>query len=83
MPRFPTDYSRTIIYVIKCKDDNITEEYIGSTTDFIKRKCCHKGACNNEKNKDYNLNYINTHLFLMGLACYILFFRTIWSSGPG
>jgi len=54
MPRIKTDYSKTIIYVIKCKDDNITEEYIGSTTDFIKRKCAHKSSCNNEKNKHYN-----------------------------
>jgi hypothetical protein len=54
MPRTKTDYSRTIIYVIKCKDDNITEEYIGSTTQFNERKCHHKSACNNEKLKSYN-----------------------------
>lgn len=54
MPRLPTNYSRTIIYVIKCKDDNITEEYVGSTTDFIKRKCNHKSSCNNEKDNNYN-----------------------------
>jgi len=54
MPRTKTDYSRTVIYVIKCKDDNITEEYVGSTTDFIERKCSHKTACNNEKSKKYN-----------------------------
>jgi hypothetical protein len=50
-----TDYSKTIIYVIKCLDDNITEEYVGSTTDFINRKNQHKFSCNNENNKDYNL----------------------------
>jgi len=54
MPRLSTDYSKTVIYVIKCKNDNITEEYIGSTTDFIKRKYNHKTACNNENNKDHN-----------------------------
>jgi hypothetical protein len=54
MPKLPTDYSRIVIYVIKCLDDNITEEYIGSTTDFIKRKNNHKTSCNNEKSKDYN-----------------------------
>jgi len=54
MPRTKTDYSRTVIYVIKCKDDNITEEYVGSTTDFIERKYSHKTACNNEKSKHYN-----------------------------
>jgi len=54
MPKLPIDYSKTVIYCIKCKDDNITEEYIGSTTDFIKRKYQHKTSCNNEKSKEYN-----------------------------
>jgi len=54
MPKKVIDYSNTIIYVIKCKDDNITEEYIGSTTNFKQRKNNHKSSCNNEKNKDYN-----------------------------
>jgi hypothetical protein len=52
MPRLPVNYSKTIIYVIKCKDDNITEEYVGSTINFIERKSHHKKRCNNEK---YNL----------------------------
>ena len=55
MPRIKTDYSKTIIYVIKCKDDNITEEYIGSTTNFIDRKCSHKTCCNNAKSHSYSL----------------------------
>lgn len=54
MPRTPINYQNTIIYVIKCKDDNITEEYIGSTTNFNERKCQHKTTCNNEKDKSYN-----------------------------
>lgn len=54
MPRKATDYSKTVIYVIKCKDDNITEEYIGSTTDFTKRKYQHKSNCYYEKGKSYN-----------------------------
>ena len=56
MPRLPTDYSRTVIYIIKCKDDNITEEYIGSTTNFRERKNSHKSRCCNEKSNKYNLN---------------------------
>ena len=55
MPKLPTDYSKTVIYIIKCKDNNITEEYIGSTTNFKIRKANHKNACNNEKDKCYNL----------------------------
>ena len=54
MPRLPTDYSKTVIYVLKCKDDNVTEEYIGSTTDFTKRKNQHKSDCNNENRRCYN-----------------------------
>jgi hypothetical protein len=49
-----TDYSKTIIYVIKCRDDNITEEYIGSTTNFRSRKNQHKSCCNNENDKHHN-----------------------------
>jgi len=49
-----TDYSKTVIYVIKCRDDNITEEYVGSTTNFRSRKWEHKSCCNNEKSKQYN-----------------------------
>ena len=51
------DYSKGIIYKLCCKDPLITEIYIGSTTNFIKRKHRHKWNCNNntEKNKKYNL----------------------------
>jgi len=41
MPRLPIDYSRTVIYRISCNElpDFI---YIGSTTNFVKRKNTHK-----------------------------------------
>jgi hypothetical protein len=35
---------------------NITDVYIGSTTDFTRRKYGHKSDCNNEKLKRYNYN---------------------------
>ena len=50
------NYQNTVIYKIYCKDESITDIYIGSTTNFIKRRSSHKTTCNNEKNKDYNLN---------------------------
>ena len=53
MPKTPCDYSRTVIYKIQ-HIDNDTLLYIGSTTDFTKRKCAHKNTCNNEKSKKYN-----------------------------
>ncbi len=39
------NYSKTIIYKIVCKDLNITEGYVGHTTNFIKRKNKHKNNC--------------------------------------
>jgi len=50
------DYSKSIIYKLCCKNPNITEIYVGSTTNFIKRKYKHKSDCNNnsETNKKYN-----------------------------
>ena len=47
MPKKIIDYSKTIIYKIVCNDLNITDLYIGHTTNFIKRKATHKSNCNN------------------------------------
>ena len=55
MPRTPTDYSKTIIYKFVCDDLNVNQCYVGHTINMTKRKCCHKSACNNEKNKAHNL----------------------------
>ena len=60
MPRTKTDYSNTIIYKIVCNDLNITDCYVGHTTNFRHRKSQHKCTCNNEKNKDYNLKIYKT-----------------------
>lgn len=46
MPVNKIDYSKTIIYRIVCKDTNITDCYVGSTTNFIHRKRQHKKNCN-------------------------------------
>ena len=50
------DYSKSIIYKLCCKDPSITDIYIGSTTNFIERKCSHKNCCINKKSKKYNMN---------------------------
>ena len=50
------DYSQTIIYKICCKDPNITDIYIGHTTNFIQRKHNHKTNCCNNVSKNHNLN---------------------------
>ena len=55
MPRIPIDYSKTIIYKIVCCDENITDVYVGSTTDYKSKKNQHKSNCYNEKSHCYNL----------------------------
>lgn len=54
MPRLPINYSNTIIYKLVCNDVEITDIYVGHTTDFTNRKRGHKAACNNENTKKYN-----------------------------
>jgi len=46
MPKIAIDYSKTIIYQIRCLDKNITDIYIGHTTDFTQRQSKHKSKCN-------------------------------------
>jgi predicted GIY-YIG superfamily endonuclease len=47
-------YDNSVIYMIKCKDENIKDCYVGSTTNFKKRKRQHKCSCNNPNDKGYN-----------------------------
>lgn len=54
MPKTPVDYQKTVIYKIVCNDLAVTYTYVGMTTDFIKRKSCHKSKCYNIKDKKYN-----------------------------
>ena len=55
MPRTPIDYSKTLIYKLVHKDDlENSNIYVGSTTDFRKRKWSHKECCNNLKSSKYH-----------------------------
>jgi len=49
------DYTKTVIYKIVCKDETITDMYIGHTTNFKNRIIDHKCCCNNIKDKSYNI----------------------------
>ena len=49
------DYKNGVIYKIVCKDNDITDCYVGSSCSPRSRKCQHKKSCNNEKDKAYNL----------------------------
>ena len=58
------DYSKGVIYKIKCIDRNIKDIYVGSTTNFSKRKSQHKYYCNTPqhiKNKFYVYQFIRAH----------------------
>ena len=39
------NYENSIIYKICCKDTNVKDEYVGSTTNFKQRKIKHKSDC--------------------------------------
>jgi hypothetical protein len=60
MPRQEIDYSKTIIYKIVCNNLEITDIYVGSTTNFTRRKSKHKNNCNMPKSKDYNFKIYQT-----------------------
>ena len=55
MPKTPKDFSKAVVYKLCCKDVEITEIYVGSTTNFTQRKKQHKSDCNNVDSRDYNL----------------------------
>ena len=48
------NYENSTIYKIVCKDLDITDCYVGSTTNFNRRKTEHKRKYNNVKCKEYN-----------------------------
>ena len=49
------NYIQTIFYLIFCKDENITDKYVGHTTNFKIRKIHHKYNVGSKKSKHYNL----------------------------
>jgi hypothetical protein len=60
MPKVDINYSNTIIYKISCKNQLITDIYVGYTTNFIQKKHFHKQSCNNSKLASYNLKLYKT-----------------------
>jgi hypothetical protein len=43
------NYSKSIIYKLECKDPDVTEIYVGVTTNFYDRKRNHKSKCINKE----------------------------------
>ena len=60
MPKVEIDYSNTIIYKITCKNSNITDVYVGHTTNFVQRKHAHKQSCINNKSHNYKCKLYET-----------------------
>ena len=56
MPRGKVDYKKGLIYTIKSGDSM----YVGSTTDFRRRKSKHKSVIYNENSKQYNQKIYKT-----------------------
>lgn len=54
MPKTSIDYSKTVMYVIRPIDWSVKLLYVGSTTDFIRRKWQHKHKCHNPAIREYN-----------------------------
>jgi hypothetical protein len=55
MAKLKTDYSKTIIYKLVHKNDFNNEKiYVGSTTDFARRKYFHSWNCSNEKSNHHH-----------------------------
>jgi hypothetical protein len=48
-------YNRCVVYKLSCKNQDITDCYIGSTKNYSERKRHHKSICNNENSPSYNL----------------------------
>lgn len=48
------NYQQSMIYKLVCKDPNITDFYVGSTTNIYRRKTHHKNQCYNKNCRNYN-----------------------------
>ena len=48
------NYKNGFIYKLCCLDPNISEIYVGSSTNFQKRKQQHKYGCNTPSGREYN-----------------------------
>ena len=55
------NYNKCYIYKICCKDPTITDCYIGSTTNIIRRRSDHKSACTCISRRAYN-RYVYTFI---------------------
>ena len=55
MPKLPINHANTQIYRFVCNDVNITNTYVGSTTNWSHRKTSHKKCCIDPSNRVHHL----------------------------
>ena len=55
MPKKQVNYQNGVIYKIVCNDVNVKDVYVGSTTDFRRRKTAHKKSCCDINDKHHHL----------------------------
>lgn len=53
------NYSNTKIYMLYNNDRDISDIYIGYSTNIKDRMCVHRRCCNNPKNKSYTTRMYN------------------------
>ena len=54
MPKYKINYSKSIIYKIHCIDPEVTDCYVGSTTNFNQKRYFHKHCYYNESSMQYH-----------------------------
>lgn len=59
MPRKAIDYSKACIYKICCRDAEILDLYVGSTTDLVKRRYAHKLNCRDPNQQGHGYQVYN------------------------
>jgi hypothetical protein len=60
MPKQAKDYTKTIMYKIRCLDLTCPLLYVGHTSNFKKRESHHKQKCNSPLSKSYHLKVYKT-----------------------
>ena len=66
------NYDKSTIYKLCCKDPSISDIYIGSTTNFTRRKGQHKSVCNNSQAKHHHLKVYQLQLIPIDLELLII-----------
>ena len=65
MPKEPIKYENTIIYKIVCLLPDISNTFVGITTDIIRRKYYHKIKSLDPKNNKYKIYHLSINMVVL------------------